>query len=199
MISLDTQPVEGPDSPLLGRRRSTQYITPSLRRPVTIDPAAPGTIIRYALAVEVILNLFMGTALVIFPRWLLSLATAAATATTEPSTLDNPISISICQWVGAIIYAFTVQVALVIPDTRGAIESRRLVYWTLLAGEGFLVPLFLYQVFFFSWGGSGEGGGFTRKFLVVTTLCFLGHALWRLFCLVVKPDWFGRYQDLHCG
>lgn len=181
MASYDTEPVR-PDSPLLGPR--TKYITPSLRQPVKVDPAASGTIIRYALVVEVGLNLFMGTALVVFPRWLLS------PAMTEPSTL-TPISISICQWVGAIIFAFSIQVALVIPNTRGAIESRRLVYWTLLAGEGFLVPLFLYQAL---WATSF---GLRHEFLVVTTFFFVDHMLWRLFCLFVKPNWFGRYQDWH--
>jgi hypothetical protein len=181
MASYDSDPV-GPDSPLLSPRN--KYITPSLRQPVKIDPTASGTIIRYALVVEVGLNMFMGTALVAFPRWLLSLAM------TEHSPL-TPMSISICQWVGAITFAFSIQVALVIPNTRGAIESRRLVYWTLLAGECFLILLFLYQAFW------ATNGGLTPEFLVVTTFFFVDHMLWRLFCLFVKPNWFGRYQGWH--
>ncbi|OCK87237.1 uncharacterized protein K441DRAFT_671053 [Cenococcum geophilum 1.58] len=73
----------------------------------------------------------------LFPRWLLG------PIVTHPSTI-NSTTISICQWVGTIIPAFTTQVVRAIPNTRSAIESRRLVYWTLLASKCFLVPLFLY-------------------------------------------------------
>jgi hypothetical protein len=170
----------GPNSPFLGPR--VKYTAPSLRQSIKVDPAASGMIIRYALAAEVVLNIFMGTALAVFPKWLLY------PVMTEPSTL-TPIAIFICQWVGAIIFAFSIQVALVIPNTRGAVESRRLVYWTLLAGECFLIPLFFYQSL---WGPSA---GLKRDFLGVTGFLFFGHMLWRLYCLVIKPHWFGRYQN----
>lgn len=170
----------GQDSPLLEPRG--KYITPSLRRPVKADPAAPGTIIRISFAIETGLNIFMGTTLTVFPKWLLN------SVVIEPATL-TPTSISICQWLGAIILASSIPVGVVIPNTRGAIESRRLIYWTLLTGEGFLIPLFLYQAI---WSANV---GFTPKFLVVTAFLFLGHMIWRLYCLFVKPNWFGRYRD----
>ncbi|OCK75303.1 hypothetical protein K432DRAFT_362334 [Lepidopterella palustris CBS 459.81] len=179
MASYNTGPLE-PNSPLLGPR--AKYISPSLRKPVKVDPAASGVIIRYAIAIEVVLNVSIAIFVAVFPKALFS------PVVTDPSTITTT-TISICQWIGTIIVAFTIQLILVLPNTRGALESRRLVYWTLLAGECCLVPIFLSQ------SVSSTEGGFSRKFLEITASFFIAHMLWRLFCLFVKPHWFGRYQD----
>jgi hypothetical protein len=175
-------PVTG-EAPLL-TTSNYRYITPSFRRRVQMDPTAPGTIIRYALAIEIALNIFMGTSLLFCPSWLL-------TPTLSNHSSLNATTITICQWVGAIILASTIQVVLLLPNTRAAIECRKLVYWMLLAGEGCLVPLFLWQAI-----RGGEAVGFTRQFLLINSLMFGVHMSWRLFCLLVKPKWFGRYRDL---
>lgn len=124
----------------------------------------------------------MALAMTLFPRWLLG------PIVTHPSTI-NSTTISICLWIGTIILAFTTQIVLAIPNARSAIESRRLVYWTLSAGECFLVPLFLYQA---CWSTEFE---LNRKLLVVNTTFFVAHMVWQLLCLLLKPHWFGRYQD----
>ena len=109
----------------------------------------------------------MALAMTLFPRWLLG------PIVMHPSTI-NSTTISICLWIGTIILAFTTQIILAIPNTRSAIESRRLVYWTLLAGECFLVSLFLYQAYW-----SAEFGP-NRKLLVVNTTFFVGHMVWEV-------------------
>ena len=134
MDSYYTEPL-GPGFPLISLHAN--YTEPSLRKLVRLNPTAIGKAVRYTLVIDIVLNISMALAMTLFTRWLLG------PIVMHPSTI-NSIMISICQWIGIIILAFITQVVLAIPNTRSAIETWRLVYWTLLASKCFLVPLFLY-------------------------------------------------------
>ena len=133
MDSYYTEPL-GPGFPLISLHAN--YTEPSLRKLVRLNPTAIGKAVRYTLVIDIVLNISMALAMTLFTRWLLG------PIVMHPSTINSMISI--CQWIGIIILAFITQVVLAIPNTRSAIETWRLIYWTLLASKCFLVPLFLY-------------------------------------------------------
>ena len=66
--------------------------------PVDIDPAAKGTPVRYALAIEAVLNILGATWMVVFPENFLNLMV------TKPSDI-TPTSVALTQQFGAVVYA----------------------------------------------------------------------------------------------
>jgi hypothetical protein len=53
---------------------SEEYIQPTLASvPIEIDPAAKGTLVRYTLAIEAVLNVLGATWMVVFPENFLNL------------------------------------------------------------------------------------------------------------------------------
>jgi hypothetical protein len=87
MDSYYTEPL-GPGFPLISPHAN--YIEPSLRKLVRLDPTATGKFVRYTLVIDVVLNIFMALAMTLFPRWLLG------PIVTHPSTI-NSTTIPICQ------------------------------------------------------------------------------------------------------
>ncbi|TKA78062.1 hypothetical protein B0A49_03518 [Cryomyces minteri] len=166
----------------MSNRQNSGYIQPTLASvPVEIDPSAPGTVIRYALAIEAAANIFGGTAMVFFPSQVLSLMVTK-------TSFINPTTESLVQWLGALVYGLTVPVLLAIPNTRRGIESRQTVYYTLLGGEGTLIPTFLWHM--------TRNSGFTYKSLVASAVVLAATCGWRLLALFKRPDWLGRYRDI---
>ena len=66
---------------------------------VGIDPAAKGTPVRYALAIEAVLNILGATWMVVFSENFLNLMV------TKPSDI-TPTSVALTQQFGAVVYAF---------------------------------------------------------------------------------------------
>lgn len=165
-------------------RNSNSYIQPSTSsHAVHLDPSAPGTVIRYAMAIEAGFNILGAAGLILAPRDTLSYLVPYSSQIT-------PVAASLTQWLGAVVLALTTPLLLCLPDSRRAVESRTTVYWTLAAGEGFLVPLFLVQLM------QGDRGGFTRKALVLSSIQLSAMVGWRLYVLLRRPDWMGRYRDV---
>ena len=144
---------------------------------------------RYAMALEAGLNVFGATLMLLYPSQLLSYMVA-----TKPPVAITGASATLVQWLGALTCGLAVPLLCAIPNTRGAIESRRVVYYTLGAGEGFLVPLLLWQAAF-SGSSSGIDGGLTPKALTVCAAVLFPTLVWRGVVLFVKPEWLGRYRD----
>jgi Na+-driven multidrug efflux pump len=140
---------------------SNKYIAPVLTsEDIEIDPAAPGTVIRYAMAIEAGLNVFGATIMLLYPSEVLSYMV------TKPSA-NTAASAALAQWLGALTCGLAVQLLCAIRNTRGAIESRRAVYYTLGAGEGFLIPLLLWQA-----SSISTEKGLTSNALAVCARCY---------------------------
>jgi hypothetical protein len=152
---------------------------------VQVDPKAPGTFIRYAMAMEGGLNILGGLSMLLKPEVLLGLMVS------KPSHVTD-ISSSMMQWLGAITLGLTPQLFLAIPNTRGAMESRRMAYYTLGAGELALIPVFLWQAL---GPNAGSGLGFTPKALLLVTSNLLPPLLLRAYVLFVNPSLLGRYRE----
>ncbi|KAL3477461.1 hypothetical protein BJX99DRAFT_226280 [Aspergillus californicus] len=147
-----------------------------------VDPSAPGTIIRVALAFESIATVSVGAYYMFFPRHYLlhTMEAAPAQATTT--------ALQLAQQFGGVNILVGATVGLFIPNTEKAIESRRILYVVILLFELLFVPLLLWQAFMME-------GGMPRESLLAGTAPFVLCVVWRIFTLGWKPEWFGRYQE----
>jgi len=168
----------------MSRNQNTYTQPTTSSTPVTIDPSAPGTIIRYAFALESAFNVLGAAGMLLTPRSILTFLASS------PSQI-TPLAVSLTQWFGAVVFALTAPLILCLPNTRRAVESRTTTYWTLAAGEGILVPLFLWQL-----GNGEEGSGFTRQALVMGAVQLGALVGWRLYVLLRRPEWIGRYREV---
>lgn len=178
--------------------------------PARIDPSAPGTIIRTAFALEAALNVVGGTCMILYPTTFLSFLAA------DPSHNVTPAVTALFQWFGALTLGLTPQLLLALPNTEGALLSRPTVYWTLLAGEAGLVPLMAWQMrcagavtalgvvaqktLNQDSNGLGVGAslsnGLSRNGLLGSAAILAATSVWRLWVLLVKPEWMGRYDSI---
>lgn len=162
---------------------SNKYITlSSSSSTVEMDPTTPGTFIRYAMAIEGALNILGALPMLLIP------ATLLHHITTSPLEVIDT-SVALLQWIGALILGITPQLFLAIPNTRTAIESRRMVYLTLGAGELSLPAVFMLQAY-----GSNAGVRITRNALVLATGILVPLVLFRSYVLFAKPSLLGRYK-----
>ncbi|KAF2189765.1 hypothetical protein K469DRAFT_701021 [Zopfia rhizophila CBS 207.26] len=164
---------------------STTYVHPQIPPPaVSIDPNAPGTIIRIALAIEALLNITFGTYILLAPTSFLELLVSYPTSI-------NPLSATLVQFLAAIIFANTIPLLLAIPNTRRGIEMRVPTYYVLGFSEVGLITLFAYLAL----AKDEEDVGLTAKALVNLAGNLVSPLVWRIFVLSKKPEWFGRYRN----
>jgi len=163
---------------------SNKHIEPVLTSSaVEIDPTSPGTVIRYAMAFEAGLNIFGATIMLTYPSQILSYMVNKPSANTAASA-------QLLQWLGALTAGLAVPLLCALPNTREAIESRRTVYYTLGAGEGFLIPLFL-------WQASAADTGLSPTALGICAAVLFPTMVWRGLVLFGKPEWLGRGSDVN--
>lgn len=164
--------------------KSPKHIQPTLSStPIIPDPAAPGTIMRYALGIEAAINLLGCAGMLFFPSRFLELLASKPSEITATAT-------TVTQWLGALGYILTVPMLLAIPNTRRGIESRTTVYYSLAAGELALIPLLLYQALV-----KREASGMSRKGLLMGMGSMVPHLPWRFWVLFRRPEWIGRYRE----
>ncbi|KAF2120864.1 hypothetical protein BDV96DRAFT_279089 [Lophiotrema nucula] len=150
---------------------------------ITIDPQAPGTNFRIALAVESALNIGFAAYILIDPTTALKFLAA-------DTSLINPLAKSVISLMGISTFIITVPMLISIQNTRRGIESRVPTYYLLGAGELLFIALFTYL------GIKGEKEtGISSKALVSATGNLLPPLAWRVFVLGFKPLWVGRYVD----
>ncbi|MCJ1438601.1 hypothetical protein MMC27_007991 [Xylographa pallens] len=158
------------------------YVLPTtVSRPISLDPSAPGTIMRSALLIEALSNFLGGIPMIFLTRPLLSLIS---------SETPSPLAVSLTQWLGGLICGLAAPLLLAYPDTKRAMESRTTVYWTLGAGEGALVPVMLWQYM-----SQGNGSGLPGGFLLGAAGVLAATAAWRLWVMLARPEWMGRYRE----
>lgn len=161
---------------------SERYTAPSLSASVELDPSAPGIIVQRAMALEALLNL--GTLpLLLYPKEMLSYVVS------RPAEITNTAAVMAQLFSALVIGALTPLLLLGVPNTRSAIESRRTIYYALGAGEGILIPFFLFQAF------SGSAGLTSRACIGVVS-CLVPPVSWRAYVFLQRPEWFGRYRDV---
>ncbi|GAB7348006.1 hypothetical protein MBLNU459_g5501t2 [Dothideomycetes sp. NU459] len=160
---------------------ANRYVVPSLATPVEMDPSAPGTIVRRAMVIEALFNI--GTLpLLLYPKEMLSYVV------TRPSEITDTAATMAQLFSTLVVGALTPLLLLGVPNTRSAIESRRTIYYTLGAGEAFLIPYFLYQA-------TVGHSGLTPLACLGMASCLIPPVSWRAYVFLQKPEWFGRYRD----
>jgi len=135
-------------------------------------------VVRVALAVEFVVTLISGVLYVIKPEWLVG---PILPPTLKPEARD--MMLEMCTWVGAFVLSQVVMIAFGLPDTQKGVAMRSVIYWTLLGGELFYTAA--YSVFVHKLGMWSLDGS------IPTVIIMLLLMLWRLYCLFVKPEWFG--------
>ncbi|KAJ5478749.1 hypothetical protein N7530_004258 [Penicillium desertorum] len=147
-----------------------------------VDPSAPGNIIRAALALESLVTVGAGTYFMFFPRHYLLHAMEAAAAEVTTTALQ------LVQQFGAVNILVGATVGLFTSNAKNVIESRQILYSVILVFELLYIPLLMWQTFMME-------GGMPRKSLLASASQFVPFVVWRIFTLVWKPEWFGRYQE----
>lgn len=141
-----------------------------------------GTIIRSAFALECAANVLFASTVILYPDW------ALESMVRSPQFI-TPTTTFLLQTTGTMLYALSVPLAACLPNTPRAVSSRRIVYYTLGAGEMFLIPLMVYKAV------TGEDTGLERGTLWSAVANLAPILAWRVFTLVWKPHWFGLLEE----
>jgi hypothetical protein len=157
-----------------------------LRPPSSVHNPTMPSIISLAFGLESCLNLGAGTVALVAPEWCL------AQVVRHPS-FASPTASLLVQTTGSLLYALTTPLLLCLSDpkptddtrARSALaERRRLVYYTLGAGEACLIPLLLWN-----WMRRRDAG-MERGSLLSMALNLVPFLGWRAWCLWWRPQWF---------
>ena len=153
------------------------------------------SIIQTAFALEACSNLIAIVSLSFFPRQTLRYFLASPLSSLEL----NGTAVFLTRSLGLLILALTPQLLLAYPNSRDAVEKRKLVYWTLGTGEAALIPLLLHEAFRDTDERKAAGvwaGGLTRRFCLIAVANLVPILAWRFFVFFVKPHWFGDTEDV---
>ncbi|EWG54988.1 hypothetical protein FVEG_13061 [Fusarium verticillioides 7600] len=152
------------------------------KAPVEIDPSASGTIVRIVSAAESTFNILLAVPMIFnaekaFKRMYL---------TDDPS--GAPYAVPMMQLCGISLAAMTVPMMLGVPNNAGAVETRRVTYQMLASFEAMALPLLFWQ----AWeNGSGI---YPTKLTLASGLAMSVALGFRIFVLLIKPEWMGKYQ-----
>lgn len=164
----------------------SSYTSPLRNVRVEVDPSNPGTIIRRAFLIEAILNL-CSIPMLTHPRFVLSITLK------NPSAHVNPASILFLRlFAGVVVGGLTSALLTGLPNTRNAIESRKVTYILLGMGEGLLIPVLVLEAM----KEGGRDAALTPTAAIATIGMLLPPLVWRVYTLVIKPQWFGRYREV---
>jgi hypothetical protein len=145
------------------------------------DHEMPSTI-QYALGLEALVNVASATAIIFYPNFCLLKAFPRSILTiTIPASTTTLFQIC-----GTLIYTLTAPLLLSIPDGPHAAYTRRVTYYTLGAGEVFMIALFLQKGL-----GKVNGSGFGDGFMLGAVGSLAPICLWRAWCLWGNPNLLG--------
>jgi len=154
--------------------------------PIEVDPSAPGTVMRWALGIESILNLPLAAMTIFTPAAFLKLLSS------EPAI--TPLAEMCARYYGVTVIGLTAPMVLGVFNNRTAIESRPYSYLMLGSAEAGMLATALWVI-----AGPGNASGFTTE-AMWSILKQIGPAfLWRIFVVTQKPEWFGRYREVKKG
>ncbi|KAI9696336.1 MAG: hypothetical protein M1820_008178 [Bogoriella megaspora] len=145
------------------------------------SPSSSGTIIRLAFLLEALFNILGAAVILLYPATCLSYFVPKPHITTTTS-------VSLVQWLAALILGLTPQLVLALPNSRKAVDSRPMVYTTLAWGEACLMPVLIWHAFVES--------GLSPRAMGICVGNLLPIFCWRLYVLWWKPEWFGRVKEV---
>lgn len=157
---------------LLGWSTTTKY---------TIDPTATGNVVRSLFAAESVLNILVAGWLLLRPSQALSYCVSS------PSSI-TPLSETLTRYTGLVFVVVTVPLFQGIWQTPTGIEARPITWTMYVAAEVMMISMF------YTLAGLGE----ERVGLKPEMLRWLAQQVavpmvGRIFTLVWKPQWLGRY------
>ena len=91
------------------------------------------------------------------------------------------------QWLGGLTLALMTPLLLAVPNTKSGIESRPVVYSTMLSMEVALLLLIAWQAI--------AGDTLSPKALASVAGSLTGPILWRIWVLKYEPEIMGRYTE----
>lgn len=156
---------------------------------------------RIAFALEGVANMFSAVPMIYNPGYVYSIISPDKTLDVLKShpaaIMDNPdlAASLIIQWIGALIVGLTIPLALGALDNPHFAVTRKMTYYTLGAGEAFIIPMMFWQLF----SGATQGAMITDGFLKAGILNLSGILAWRIFALTHKPHWFGDIGLVNSG
>jgi hypothetical protein len=158
--------------------------SPANRVPIAPSLAHSGSTIRKAFLTESIFNLFT------IPL-LTHTTTVLKFLLARPSDI-NPSTVLFARLsAGLIVGALTPALWFGTANTRTGIECRRPVYVILGGGEVFLIPILIREAL-----KQGDRTAALSPHAALASVLMLAPPLmWRLYCLFVNPDIFGRYEE----
>lgn len=167
-------------------------MAPAAAAPLEIDPSAPGTIVRAAMAAEACFNFFLAYRMLVEPH-----ATTAQLFLSDDAAAESPAAVSslLMEWIGVWTLATNVPLLLALPNRAGAIERRQVAYAVLGAMEALWVPLLACK----AWRGDGEGQLFWGKIIGGIAVPMTAFLVFRLLVLCMWPGWMGRYRVMKDG
>ncbi|KAF2739824.1 hypothetical protein EJ04DRAFT_508283 [Polyplosphaeria fusca] len=163
---------------------TSQYPHPSNTNRVSLDPSATGTPIRIILAADALLTVAFGTGIFLYPHH------AASYLALEPS-LITPLVETLIQIFAVFMYTIAFKIMLCLPNSRRAIETRIPTFYMLAYSEVLLIAFFTYLFVF----KSEKESGISEKAVASAAVNMAPPLAFRVFVLVVKPHWVGRYAD----
>ncbi|KAI0382768.1 hypothetical protein F5Y04DRAFT_43233 [Hypomontagnella monticulosa] len=137
-------------------------------------------VFQLGLAIEAVLNIAGAAPFILNPEWCLSFAIAPDPISGVSSV--PPSSAILWQVYGALVLALTVPLIQCIPDSRAAVEKRRIVFQTLLAGEVFLEALLWSHIY------QRDKSGFSLTALVLSAVFLLPALSWHAFAVYIMPS-----------
>lgn len=150
---------------------------------IELDPSAPGTIIRWAIILEGILNIPFAVACLLYPRTFLSKFFVNSSDAT-------PAAASLIQLIGVSTFMISFWFCAAIPNTRSGLENRKPAYYAIASAEVMMISLWVWQ----GWVLGEERSGVSKQSLKMAMVNMVPLVTFRLFALFVMPQWFGRYR-----
>ncbi|KAK8843526.1 hypothetical protein IAR55_007186 [Kwoniella newhampshirensis] len=149
------------------------------------DPHHPGSAVSRAFLIEAVLN-FASFPLITHPRFVLSLLLL------HPHHI-NPSTVLFARLFGGLVVGVLTPLLLAgIPNTRNAIESRRITYLSLGLGECLLVPLLIREAL----KGGKDTAALSVRAAIGGIMCLAPPLAWRLYVLLARPDLLGKYKEI---
>ncbi|WWD19430.1 hypothetical protein CI109_103890 [Kwoniella shandongensis] len=161
------------------------YKSPNSNPSVTADPNNTGQAVSRAFLIEAVLNV-ASFPLITHPRFVLSLLLL------QPHHI-NPSTVLFARLFGGLVVGVLTPLLLAgVPNTRNAIESRRITYLSLGLGECLLIPLLIGEALK---GGKGTAA-LSPRASIGAIMCLAPPLIWRLYVLLARPDLLGRYKEI---
>lgn len=136
---------------------------------------------RFALIAEAFFNISGAIVFLLCPEWCLSYVIQSSNTSTIPPSTATFLQIYSC-----LVLALSLPIIQCIPETPGVAARRAMIFWTLGAGELFIIGLLLWKA------QDPEASGFTSRALIQAAGALVPYLIWRIWALWVDPELLGE-------